>query len=143
VTSPVPTVRKLGPGALAIGSVGSSVDFAPRCTSAKVTWKVDSSDDVQVLSGDTEAGDRTYTATLEATVYQDDLYAGAGGLVDWTWAHKGTQVPFTYTPYTGGRAITGELIVDPLDVGGDVGKKNTSDVKWACVGEPELVDDLS
>ena len=32
--------------------------------------------------------------------------------------------------------------VSPLDIGGDVGKKNTSDLKWACVGEPELVDDL-
>jgi hypothetical protein len=34
-------------------------------------------------------------------------------------------------------------VVDPLDVGGDVGKKNTSDLKWACVGEPTLIDDLS
>jgi hypothetical protein len=52
-------------------------------------------------------------------------------------------VPFTFTPYTGGRSITGRLIVGPLDVGGDVSKKNTSDIKWACVGEPTLVDDLS
>lgn len=142
MTSPTPSVRKLGPGALAIGAVGSSVDFAPRCTSAKVTWKANTSDDVPTLSGDVVAGDRTYTATLEASVFQDDLYPGVGGLVDWTWAHKGQQVPFTYTPYSGGRAITGELIVDPLDVGGDVGKKNQSDIKWDCVGEPDLVDDL-
>jgi hypothetical protein len=52
-------------------------------------------------------------------------------------------VPFTFTPYAGGRSITGELKVGPLDVGGDVKKKNTSDLKWGCVGEPELVDDLT
>lgn len=143
MTAPTPTVRKLGPGSLTVGAVGAPLDFSGRCTSAKVTWKVDTSDDVPVLSGSTIAGDRTYTATLEATVYQDDLYPGPGGLVDYSWANKGAQVPFTYTPYTGGRAITGELIVDPLDVGGDVQKKNTSDLKWGCVGEPELVDDLS
>jgi len=143
VTSPAPTVRKLGPGSLAIGAVGSSVDFAPRCTSAKIVPKVDTSDDVPVLDGSTVAGDRTYSATLEATVYQDDLYPGPGGLVDFSWANRGLQVPATYTPYAGGRAITGELIVDPLEIGGDVGKKNTSDLKWAFVGFPELVDDLS
>jgi hypothetical protein len=53
-------------------------------------------------------------------------------------------VPFTFAPFgDAGRSITGELVVDPLDVGGDVGKKNTSDLKWACLGEPELVDDLT
>jgi hypothetical protein len=66
---------------------------------ASVTWKVDTEDDTPVLSGGVLAGDRTYTATLEATVYQDDLTAG--GLVDYSWANKGTQVPFTYTPYAG------------------------------------------
>jgi hypothetical protein len=102
---------------------------------------VHTEDDTPVLSGGVLAGDRTYTATLEATVYQDDLTAG--GLVDYSWANKGTEVPFTYTPYSGGRSITGRLIVDPLDVGGDVNKKNTADLKWGCIGEPALVDDLS
>jgi hypothetical protein len=141
VTSPTPTVRKLGPGVLTVGSIGSPIDFSNRCTAVAVRWSVDNEDDTPVLSGETLAGDRTYTATLEATAYQDDLYDG--GLVAWSWANKGSQVPFTFTPYAGGRSITGELIVDPLDVGGDVAKKNTSDLAWACVGEPELVDDLT
>jgi hypothetical protein len=95
------TVKKMGPGVLTIGSAGAPLDFSGRCTKAAVTWKVDTSDDVAVLSGDTIAGDRTYTATLEATVYQDDLTAG--GLVDYSWAHKGETVPFTFQPYAGGR----------------------------------------
>lgn len=143
MTSPVPTVRPLGPGVLTIGAVGSTLDFSGRCRSASITWKVDQEDDTPLLSGGVEAGDRTYAATLEATVSQDDLTVG--GLVDYSWAHKGQAVPFTFTPYTftGARSITGELVVDPLDVGGDVKKKNTSDLKWGCVGEPTLVDDLS
>jgi hypothetical protein len=141
VTAPTPTVRKLGPGTLTVGAVGSPVDFSNRCTSVTVTWKEDKVDDVPTLSGATIAGERNYTATLEAKAFQDDLQVG--GLIDYSWANKGAEVPFTFTPYSGGRSITGNLIVGPLDVGGDVDKKNTSDIKWTCVGEPALVDDLS
>lgn len=139
--TPTPTVRKLGPGVLTIGGPGAALDFSGVCTKASITWKVDQSDDVPTLSGATISGDRTYTATLEATVYQDDLTVG--GLVDYSWAHKGTTVPFTFQPYSDSREVTGELTIDPLDIGGDVKKKNTSDLKWGCVGEPDLVDNLS
>lgn len=141
MTSPTPTVKKLGPGVLTVGSAGAVVDFSSRCTSVQVTWKVDQSDATVVLSGATIAGDRTYTATVEATAFQDDLTAG--GLMAYSWTNKGAVVPFAFTPYAGGRSITGELTVDPLDVGGDVDKKNTVDIKWECVGEPDLVDDLT
>jgi hypothetical protein len=36
----------------------------------------------------------------------------------------------------------GTCRVDPIDYGGDVGAKNTSDVTWDCVQLPELSDDL-
>lgn len=142
MSSPTPPpVRKLGPGTLTVGAIGSPVDLAPRCTKASVTWKVDTSDDVVTLAGSTIAGDRTYTATLEATLYQDDLRAGE--IVDFSWVNKGQQYPAQYQPFDGGRVITGEVIVDPIDYGGDVAKKNTSDIKWAFVGEPTLEDDLT
>lgn len=143
MTTPTPaaTVRKLGPGTLTVGTVGSTLDFSGQCTTARIVPGVDTEDDVTVLSGAVLAGDRTYTAALECTVFQDDLQAG--GLIAYSWANKGEQVPFTYTPYSGGVSITGELIVDPLEIGGDVAKKNTSDLAWACVGFPELTDDLT
>lgn len=144
MTSPAPTatVRKLGPGTLTVGAPGTALDFSGRATAVTITWSVDNEDDTPTLDGGVIAGDRTYTATLEATVYQDDLTDG--GLIRYSWTNKGAQVPFTFTPYTAsGIAITGQLIVDPLDVGGDVNKKNTSDLAWACVGEPELTDDLT
>ena len=142
MSSPTPPpVRKMGPGVLAVGSIGSPIDFSKRCKSVKVAWSVKTEDDVPVLSGDVEPGDRTYTATLEASVYQDDLRDGE--LIDFTWTNKGTVQPATFTPYAGGKSITGEVVVDPLDVGGDVNVKNLSDIKWAFVGEPDLVDDLT
>lgn len=142
MTAPTPPpVRKLGPGVLSVGSAGSPIDFSRRCTSVKVTWSVKTEDDTPVLSGDVEPGDRTYTATLEAKVYQDDLRDGE--LTAFTWENKGASLPATFTPFTGGKSITGDVVVDPMDVGGDIGKKNQSDIKWAFVGEPELVDDLT
>lgn len=138
MTTPTPTatVRKLGPGVCQIGAVGSALDFAPRATKAAITWKEKATDDTVVLSGDVMDGNTTYDATLELTVFQDDLTTG--GLVDYSWAQRGQVVPFTFTPYEGGRSVTGNVKVSPLDIGGDVDKKNTADMKWACVGVPTL-----
>ncbi len=138
--TPVPTPRKLGPGVLSIGSAGSVHDVSKRCKSVKVTWAVNSEDNVQVLSGDTESGDTTYTPTLEATLYQDDLVDGS--FIRWSWTEKGNTHPFSFTPYAGGVSITGDLTVSPLDVGGDVGKKNDNELKWTCT-DAEFTDDLS
>lgn len=147
MTAPAPTriggvVRKLGDGLLVIGSAGTAVDLAARCSSATIKWKKDADDSEEMLSGDVEAGDVTYTAQLTAKLKQGDL--SASGLVAFSWLHKGVQLPFTYRPYADGPAIVGQLVVDPLDVGGDVGTKPVSDITWDCIGEPDLgADDLT
>jgi len=131
---------KLGPGTLTIGETGTPVDFSHQCTKIMVKWSKDKEDAVPVLSGEELAGDVTYSASLNATLLQD-LDPEVDGIVDWSWAHKGEQHPFSFVPLVG-KSITGVVEVDPLDVGGDVKKRNTSDIEWSCVGEPELVDDL-
>jgi hypothetical protein len=140
--TPTPTVRKLGPGTLSVGEAGSTVDLAVRCRSARVVPSVDQEDDVPLLSGDTSAGDRTYTYALEATLEQDDLVDGS--VTRFTWDNAGAQLPFSFTPYTfdGALTITGDVIVDPMEIGGDVGKKNTADIAWGIIGAPELAEDL-
>jgi hypothetical protein len=77
----------------------------------QVNPTVDSEDAITTLSGDTLGGARTYGAELDVTAVQD---LDTAGLVAWSWAHKGEDVPFTYTPYTAvGIAITGTVTVDP------------------------------
>lgn len=132
-------VRKIGPGLLQIGEAGTAVDLAARCSGATIKWKKDAEDSEQMLSGDIEAGDTTYSAQLTAKLKQGDL--SASGLVAFTWTNKGTQLPFVYRPYSDGPSITGELVVDPIDAGGDVGTKPTSDITWDCIGEPVLGGD--
>lgn len=133
-----PTTYKLGPGEIRIGETGSEVDFSAQLTGATVSWDNDSEDDTPVLSGDVIAGDRSYTATISGNVFQD--LGAVDGLVEWTWTNKGVEVPIVYVPSSAaGRAVTGRVIVDPIDVGGDeVKTRPRSDFEWSFVGEPEL-----
>lgn len=132
--------QTMGPGTFTIGSVGSPLDLTAQVTSLKVSPSADAEDSIVTLSGDTLAGERTYSWTLGGTLVQDLTDAG---MFDYTWTNKGTQVPFTFTPSTAaGRSVTGTVIVDPLEIGGDVKKKNTTDFEWVIVGDPELGADL-
>jgi hypothetical protein len=131
----------MGPGHLSIGSAGSTIDMTSYVTKMTVSWKKNSSDSKKTLSGASIGGGATYTAQLSATVYQDP--GDVGGMIDFTWAHKGDELPFSFVPTSGGRGVAGIVVVDPLDFGGEVGAKNTADLAWDCVGEPTLVADLS
>lgn len=133
------TTVKLGPGLLTVGATGTEVDFTCQITGATVEWSVDVGDDTPVLCGETVPGERTYSSTLSGTLYQD-LGAVTGGIVEYSWAHKGEEVPFEFVPSTtAGQAVTGTVIIDPLAVGGDTAGENmTSDFEWAIVGEPTL-----
>lgn len=132
-----PTTYKLGPGTLVIGETGTEVDFTPQVTGCTVSWDKDKDDDVPVLSGGSLTGDTTYTATLSANLFQD---LGDDGIVMFSWAHKGETVPVTFIPSTAeGKKVTGNVILDPIDVGGDEAKQRPrSDIEWSFVGEPEL-----
>lgn len=92
-----------------------------------------------MLCGDVVPGGTTYTASLSGTFLQD--LAEQDGLVAFTWANRGTSVPFVFIPNTAaGATVTGTLVIDPLNVGStdDYGSTMTSDFEWDCVGEPEL-----
>lgn len=129
------TATKLGPGKLTIGDTATGLDLSCQLSAAKVEWDKDKEDDTEVLCGETLPGGITYTAKLTATVLLD---LTDEGMVDFTWTNKGAQYPFVFEPNTAaGKSVTGTLIVDPLDVGGDEVKKNMSvDLEWDIVGEP-------
>lgn len=137
MTTPVraPRAQKLGPGTLQIGETGTELDLSCQVTEVTVTWDNDTDDDVPTLCGGVLAGDDTFTATLEATIVQDMI---AGGVIDFTWRNKGKVVPLTFTPTEGEAKVVGDIKIIPVDLGGEVKKKNTSDVQWPFVGEPSF-----
>ena len=128
---------KLGPGKLTIGATAPLLlDLSCQVSAAKIEWDKDKEDDTPVLCGETVAGGTTYSAKLTASVLLD---LSDAGMVDFTWTHKGEQLPFVFEPNTeAGKSVTGTLTVDPIDVGGDEVKKNMSvDIEWDIVGEPD------
>lgn len=128
--------QAMGPGKLSIGVVGTPLDLTAQVTKCLVVPKVDVEDATPTLSGESLDGARTYSWTLQFTVLQDMT---ASGMMDYTWTRKGQTVPFQFVPSTAaGRAVTGNVIIDPITVGGDVTKKNTADSEWQIVGDPVL-----
>lgn len=133
------TIKKyqVGEGVLTVGSAVAAQTMTAQMESVHIEWKEDAKDPRKTLSGESLPGAVTYTATLTGTVIQD---LSDGGLVEWTWEHMGSTQPFTFSPASAtGREITGDLRVGPLDVGGDVDEDApTSDLSWACIGQPVL-----
>lgn len=132
--------NKMGPGTFTIDT-GTPVDYAAQVASFTVKWSLDQDDAIPVLSGDELEGDETWSATLSGNVVSD---LSDGGMVEYTWQHKGEAVPFTFVPSTvAGKAVSGVCKIRPLDIGGDAKKTMRSDFEWACIGEPTLGDDLT
>ena len=139
MTAPVRPIRALGPGSLIFGATGSEHNISAQVTAAKITWDVDAEDSMPVLSGGVIAGERNYTAKLEITAAPD---LAADGLVDWSWTHKGTEQPVVFIPNAATAAeFAGTVLIDPIEYGGDVKKRNTSDWELEFVGEPVFTPD--
>jgi hypothetical protein len=132
--------QTMGPGTFSIGSIGSALDLTAQVTALTVEFSEEVEDSIPTLSGETLEGAASYPATLTGTVAQDLTEAG---MFDYTWTNKGTIVPFTFTPSTAaGRTVTGQVRVAPINLGGTVKTRNTSDFTWSIIGDPVLGDDL-
>ena len=129
-------IHKMGPGTLVLGSVGTQLDISCQITSFKVAAEADAEDSEPVLCGDNIPGQRNYNWTVSGTAFQD---VETDGLIDFTWKHAGTEMPFKFVPDSSTKsAITGRVMVDPVEYGGDVNVKNKSEFEWTAVGTPNF-----
>lgn len=93
--------------------------------------EVDSADDLPMLCGEDLPGDEevTHTYGFEGTYLQD---ISAAGLIAYSYTNKGKQVACEFVPNTAlARKFTFPLRIVPIEVGGEVKKRPTSDLKWA------------
>lgn len=128
--------QTLGPGVLSftVDGGGALADFSSQVTACEVDVSTDTDDAIDVLSGEQIDGDSTETFTLKATFLQD---LTAAGVIDWSWVNAGDTAAFIFVPNTeADRSVTGTVRVRRLNIGGDVKKKNTSDVEFSVIGTP-------
>ena len=125
----------MGPGSLTFGEQEKQNDCSAYVRSAKIATNTEKTDSLLVLSGDTIPGDRTYTFSLEVEVLQTTLRTG---LLAYSWENAGNEVLFTFSPKAGQKeaTINGKVVVDPIELGGEVGSKPTATFTWECVGKP-------
>lgn len=134
---------KIGPGVLTF----AATTFAAQCRSAviQVTEVVDSTEKVDVLSGETLAQQdtATYTYALALTFLQDLGQSTSAGIVGYSWANAGTTKAVVYTPSSaaaaGTKTWTMNVRVVPLNVGGDVqAQAAQADVVMQVIGTPVM-----
>lgn len=106
--------------------------YAQQVRSASVvpSENVEEEEDIEVLSGETILGEDnvTHDYVLNVKILQD---LSAAGFVAWSWAQKGLWHPFVLQPRgTVARAVTGEIRVVPITIGGDVKARAESDLSW-------------
>ena len=134
----------VSPGTLTIGATTDLTDFSSQVTSCKLTPAVDNGDPINVLSGEQVPGDRTESFTLDGTFLQDFGKKSGGtasSKTEWLFTHRGQSMPFVFIPTTSrARTIAGTLVVEAIDIGGDVQTKPTSDFSFLIIGAPVLGD---
>ncbi len=131
-----PTV---GPGTLTIGSDAALTNFSSQCRGAKLVPSVGKGEPIDVLSGEQAPGDRTETNTLVVTLQSD--FGHTNSKTEWLWEHRGEVHDFVYIPNGQlGRRITGQLTVEPIEIGGDVKTKPSAEVTFDLVGDPVFDD---
>lgn len=123
---------KVRDGLFTVGAGDTAFAQQVREMSVDPSEQVESEDDIEVLDGSTIEGEDevTHDYTLTAKILQD---LAAAGFVAWSYANKGTWQPFTFQPRGDvARAVTGEVRVIPIKIGGAVKSRAESDLSWSA-----------
>lgn len=127
---------KVGPGELVLGETGTPSDFSCQFSDIALEPTKNTEDALKVLCGDEIPGDVSYAWALRGTLIQD---LGDQGISLYCLSNAGKTVPFRFIPKTGANGFSGNLVVDPTRIGGEVGRTATADFEFAVVGTPVLV----
>lgn len=127
----------LGPGELHFGATGSEIDVSCNVNGCTLTSNKDQGDSKTMLCGTVKPGSVTYSWNLAGNL-DIDVDAGADGFFALSQLSPGTSVDFRFTPNTtDGTEVSGKVIIDPLDFGGDeYGADLASDFEFALDGKP-------
>lgn len=128
---------EIGAGLLTIGATSALTDFSEQCVSAKIIPNVTKGERRRVLSGGVTPGSRTEEHKLQVKLLND--FGVANSKTEWLWENRGKEMPFVFVPNSAKtRKVTGTLVVEPIDIGGDVGEKPENQVEFDILGAPNF-----
>jgi hypothetical protein len=127
------TTSKLKTGTLTLDGVA----FATQATNVRlVPPEAPSGDDVgEVLSGDPLPPETENPWVMALVMVQD--FEDVAGFVNFTWTNQGEKVPYTWAPMGAtGPSFSGTVTVWPVELGGEVKKRLTSEAEWVLDEKP-------
>ena len=126
------TVSRLKTGTLML----DTTPFATQATNVRlVPPEAPKGDDAgEVLSGDPLPAETEAKWTMALVAVQD--FDDPAGFVNFTWTNQGEKVPYSWTPNEGGPTFSGVVTVWPVELGGDVAKRLTTEAEWELEDKP-------
>lgn len=109
--------------------------FATQATNVRLVPATNNNGDaLEVLSGDVVTPDDETTWSLNITAVQD--FDDPAGFVASSLANAGDVVAYVWKPNAAGVEYAGTVRVRPVEIGGDVAKRLTTDASWPCQEAP-------
>lgn len=128
------STRTLGPGSLKIGQTATAREWAGELSKCALTVDTSADDPTPMLDGSELAGEETYAYVLALTLQQSYEF---DSLEKFCYDNRGVELPFVFTPNNAGSIDwSGTVRIRPVNIGGDVKKRNTSDAEFPVVGIP-------
>lgn len=128
--------QKLGPGQLTFNPGSAAKEFAAMTTNTVLKPELKTEDAVALLSGDAyvEAGEMR--GSISGTIYQE---YNQDSLINWILENSGNEVAFEFVPTAEARlGYKGKCTITPVEIGGDIGKANTSSFEFPLTGRPTV-----
>ena len=128
-------------GTLNFGATPVTVAVEGQTTNLIIEQQDGDAEDLQyVLSGESVGGQTTPGPWHITGSFIQDFAAAVDSFQRWSYLNRNTVVPFTFTPndQETSPTITGQVMVQFLGLGGDVRVRNTRDIDWGIVGEPDF-----
>lgn len=126
---------RLGPGTLTLGATPD--DFSCQVAALALVPSAEEGDATATLCDPTPVAPITTTWTLDGTVLQD--FSNPAGFQKWAYDNENTEQPFTFIPNTdtGPPTFTGTVLVEAVQIGGEVAEQVTVDFSWQVKGKPD------
>lgn len=112
-----------------------ALSFATQATNVRLSPSTDETGDpLEVLSGETITAEDQTTWALNIQGVQD--FDDVAGFVAFAFDNANELVPYSWKPSAASPTFSGMVRVRPVEIGGDVNQRLTTEAEWPCSAKP-------